>query len=438
MAAVGRVGKLWYPDSRMVVWQKIRRELGQGRTLIAFTSLQAVALGVGILVPLIVAKVFSADAFGRFALAKMIVFFFTSLLISSGQAPFIVFANQEKTRTGKINKAFTTQCVFLVATFCLLLCIILPLSKYIMAFAKISAWDLLFVLLAFVGVAINTFVCNLFMALNQRIKKSAVELVFGSLTLGFILVFYLTQRTNLRTVFFAYFLSALPVLVISLMSIDFNQILPFAFDRQCLRDTFNFSKWIVLGGMAIYFVNWGDNLVLRLFTSMAEIGTYNLAYQIFKGVVMLSLTLNSYFLPFVSRHVGDSTKMKNYLFKKRPRIFLIGLICIGLIFLLAPQILNLFGPDYRNSVGVLRILLVGSLAMLYTVFYIPVLNCLKRYRFHQTVNVFQVLLNVALDILLVPIIGALGAAVATTIGYFCQAVVFEIYFRVRLRKLLWE
>jgi len=32
MAVVGRVGKLWYPDSRMVVWQKIRRELGQGRS----------------------------------------------------------------------------------------------------------------------------------------------------------------------------------------------------------------------------------------------------------------------------------------------------------------------------------------------------------------------------------------------------------------------
>jgi Na+-driven multidrug efflux pump len=40
--------------------------------------------------------------------------------------------------------------------------------------------------------------------------------------------------------------------------------------------------------------------------------------------------------------------------------------------------------------------------------------------------------------LLVPVMGLLGAAVATTTAYFCQAVTFEIYFRIRLRKLFWQ
>jgi O-antigen/teichoic acid export membrane protein len=171
---------------------------------------------------------------------------------------------------------------------------------------------------------------------------------------------------------------------------------------------------------------------------MADIGAYNLGYQVFKGVVMLALIVNSYFLPFVSQHISDGPTMRDYLSRKRSRIFLVGVFCIVLLFLTVPYIFNFYGEDYRDSAAVLRILLVGTVPILHTAFYVPILNSLKRYRFHQTVNVFHVVLNLLLDMLLVPVMGLLGAAVATTTAYFCQAVTFEIYFRIRLRKLFWQ
>jgi O-antigen/teichoic acid export membrane protein len=171
---------------------------------------------------------------------------------------------------------------------------------------------------------------------------------------------------------------------------------------------------------------------------MADIGAYNLGYQVFKGVVMLALIVNSYFLPFVSRHISDGPRMRDYLSRKRSRIFLVGVFCIALLFLVTPYIFNFYGEGYRDSAAVLRILLVGTVPILHTAFYVPILNSLQRYRFHQTVNVFHVVLNLLLDMLLVPVMGLLGAAVATTIAYFCQAVTFEIYFRIRLRKLFWQ
>jgi Na+-driven multidrug efflux pump len=44
-------------------------------------------------------------------------------------------------------------------------------------------------------------------------------------------------------------------------------------------------------------------------------------------------------------------------------------------------------------------------------------------------------INLGLDLLLVPAMGMLGAAVATVIAYFCRVVIMETYFRLRLRKL---
>ena len=99
--------------------KKIKEELRQSKTLLTFTSLKAIGQTLGMIAPLVIAKFFSPELFGSYSLAKMIVFFFTTLLILSSQTPFIVFANQEKAKTGKINKAFSVQCVFLFLSLCL-------------------------------------------------------------------------------------------------------------------------------------------------------------------------------------------------------------------------------------------------------------------------------------------------------------------------------
>jgi Na+-driven multidrug efflux pump len=85
---------------------------------------------------------------------------------------------------------------------------------------------------------------------------------------------------------------------------------------------------------------------------------------------------------------------------------------------------------------VLRVLLIAVVAISYSIFYDPILNVLKVYKFAQTVNLLQVLLNLLLDVLLVPAMGMLGAATATVLAYLCRAVTIEIYFRVKLKRML--
>ena len=412
---------------------KIKQELKQGKTLLQFGLLK----GTAELAPLVIAGLFSPELFGSYSLAKMVVFFFVSLLLSSAETPFIVFANQERAKTGKINKAFSVQCIFWISGLCIFLVIMLPLNKHIAAFAKISGTDLVFVLLAFVGLAIKSFLCNLFLSLGQRIKNSLAEFVFGGLNILLIFVFYYVGMINLRTVFLVYPISAVLVALIFIKTIDFNQLLPFGIDKRLVTDMFNFAKVIMLGATSGYFINWGDNLILRLFVPLRDIGQYNLGYQAFKGVVMLIFVLNGYFLPFVSQHIEDTARMRNYLSNKKPKIFLLGLVAIGLLFIFVPYILKVvYKGVYQDSIPVLRILLIGSVFILYTTFYIPILNALKKYMFSQVANLFQVLLNLALDLLLVPAMGILGAAVATVFAYFCYAVAAEVYFRVKLKKLL--
>jgi O-antigen/teichoic acid export membrane protein len=183
-------------------------------------------------------------------------------------------------------------------------------------------------------------------------------------------------------------------------------------------------------------------MILRLYESLgvvswADIGSYGLAYQVFKGLATLTFVVNAYFLPFISQHIEDSAKIRLYLYSKRPKIFLLGLVFIGIVFVAAPYLLRLIDASrYQGSDVVLTTLLIANVLVLWVIFYAPILNALKKYKFTQTLNVIQLLLSVLLALLLVPVMGMVGAAVATVLAYFCQVVIIETYFRARLKKLL--
>ncbi len=419
------------------MFQWIRREFEQARQLLQFGFLKTAGQALGMIAPLVIAKFFSPELFGSYSLAKMVVFFFTALLVASAQTPFIVFASQERNQTGKINKSFSVQCVFLSFSIAIYLLLSFVCRGAITAFAKISQTDLIFMSLAFIGISLKMFLDNLLMSLGLRLRNALVELIYGSLILAFIFIFYLNGMLGLKTIFLAYFLSSVLVSVIVAVSVDFDLLMPFSLDLEYFKGMLDFAKWVVLGGTAAYFINWGDNLVLRYFVSMKDIGQYNLGYQIFTGVGVLTFVISTYFVPFISQHINDASKIRIYLYNKRPKIFFLGLAGIGLIFVAVPYVLNfIYGGVYAESIPVLRILLIGSVLILYTTFYEAILYALKSYKFTQTVNLFQVLLNLLLDVILVPVMGISGAAAATVFAYLCRAVIIEVYFRLKLRELL--
>jgi len=242
---------------------------------------------------------------------------------------------------------------------------------------------------------------------------------------------------NIRTVFLVYPASTIVLAAVVLPGVDFRQLLPLQFKRERLQEMFDFTKWMMLGGTAVYFINWGDNLVLRLYVSLAAIGQYNLGYQVFKGIVTLIYTIGRYFLPFVAEHIENKDKMRAYLFNKRFKLMLLGVSCIAFVFFIIPYMFSaIYGETYRQSVSVVRILMIASVLVLYNTFYSPVLHTLKKYKVVQATSVMQVLANLLLDLILVPRWGMQGAAIATLVGYACTAVAMELYFRIKIRKVL--
>lgn len=416
---------------------KIKNELIQAKTFLSFTFVKIFGHLFIFLISLIIAKMLSPAGFGSYSLSIMIVFFFTSLFIYSSQIPFIVYANEEKKRDNRINITFSIQLVFLLMSLISFILILFLFKNNIKNFTGMSDLNLVFLFFAYLGIGLNSFIENLFLALDKRFVHALYFLAFGTLNLVLILFFYSQKNVNINTIFLTFFISGIISFVLFFHQIEFKKLFPFVLEKRIFFEMSKWVKWQIMGSISIYLINWGDNIVLSYFVSMEEIGVYNLGYQLFKGLISLTYILYSYFIPFISQNFNDNKKMRNYLYVKRPKIILIGILCGVFIFVSIPHIISyIYGNIYKESAVVLRILLVGLFFHLYVVFYTPIFNSMKRYKFIQSASIIQILINILLDIILVPIMGIIGAAIGTTMAYFVTLILYERYFLDNFPKLL--
>ena len=415
----------------------IKKELNAGKNLITFIGLQVTSQVIDALIPFFVAKLFLPELFASYELSRTLIFLVAAITISSAQNSFIIYANEERTQRGKINRTFSVQCVFAGGSLGVFYCITLFLSKPLTIFTKISEIELFFVSLAFVGFVLKTFLANLFLGLGERNKCALTGLVYNILTVATIVLFYLLGHLNLSTIFLTYFLSSVLIILIFLKTIPWKSLFPFEFEVKYFKGMLLFTTWMMIGVTAGHFINWGDKYFLRAFVTMEEIGICSLSYLAFKGLTYATSSLNSYFIPFISQHLDNKEKLRTYLYSKRPRILALGLAGLVGIFFLFPYILRyIFGDTYLGAEAILKILLIANGINLYITFYAPFFNVLKKYRDFNIICIIHALINLILFIILIPRIGIKGAAIATVIAFFCRAIIVEIYFRYNVRSIL--
>jgi O-antigen/teichoic acid export membrane protein len=242
---------------------------------------------------------------------------------------------------------------------------------------------------------------------------------------------------TLERVFPIFFIAPLIAGCLLISKTEYQKLLPPSYNKDSFHKLVNYTRWMALGGTAVYLLNWGDNIVLRKFSTMEEIGVYNLGYQFFKGMIMIFNIIKIYFLPFISQHIDNKNKIKNYLVVKRTRIFLTGTLGSLCLFLAVPYFIDLaYKGQYQDAILVFRILLIGAICSLFSMFYDPIFSSLKKFHVVQAIVIVGVIVNLSLDYVLVSYMGFIGAAIATAFTYFLMAGMKFMYFRMCCKTLI--
>jgi len=181
-------------------------------------------------------------------------------------------------------------------------------------------------------------------------------------------------------------------------------------------------------------LHWTDTLMLGYFKTSSVVGIYNGAISM---VVLLPTILNAtafIFIPistelYAKNMIGEMGKCYKILTKW------VFLCTIPIFFMLVifPEIsLNLlFGPKYSDAALPLIILAFGSMFNIFLGFNGLSLIAMGRTKFIMVASLTSVLFNVIIDVLLIPPLGMIGAAIGSLLSIW----IFNILKSIKLYQL---
>ncbi len=176
-----------------------------------------------------------------------------------------------------------------------------------------------------------------------------------------------------------------------------------------------------------------DVLIVGVFASSAETGRYALAGRLIGvGIVFIGL-FQSVYLAALSRSRRDPEQVAGLVRSASRLVWLVGTPVLVVLVASAGLVVPLvFGEHYRGAIELTQVMLPALLLLAFTSIWSGVLLAYQRNRAVAVVAVAAASLNVAVNFALIPLIGAVGASIATVAGEAAQLALC----RVAARRVL--
>lgn len=360
-----------------------------------------------IVVLLMIARKFGAGEFGQLALALSIIDI-SKVVADLGIDIIIIrriaadLSSTEKLFGNIISLKllFSTGCFFTA-----------PLA-HVLIFERAGGVELVFIVAfsIYTSLLINAFV-SYFQA-----KLSMARVVISNLTGAGIYILLtiagIGSDLPLRVVIVAMPLSELVTLALMLRQFRREAQLRLAFDKAVIFDILKESVFVGISGIIVVTYLRLDTLVIGWFVGDRGVGEYAVAYRLVEPFLLIfsSLATSLYASLSGAWGVAPLAQIRQTIKRVIVPVVMLALIGIcGLSFLGRP-FLNMLSDEYSKSANVLFVLSWSILFKAVNTQLTAILNSLGKFRIITIIAANNLLLCLALNLLLVPRYGILGAA----------------------------
>ncbi len=175
-------------------------------------------------------------------------------------------------------------------------------------------------------------------------------------------------------------------------------------------------------------MNWTDSIMLGIFSTEQNVGIYNTVSRLVSATSIFLFAVNSIAAPkFVEYYKGGNYENLVKFAKFSTKLsFYLSLPLIIFLFLFGKQTLSIFGESFLVGYLPLVILLIGQIINISSGGVSIFLQMTGFEKFHRNVLFLSLILNIVLNILLIPIYGIIGASLATAITICFWNIIFTI------------
>lgn len=199
------------------------------------------------------------------------------------------------------------------------------------------------------------------------------------------------------------------------------------FSRPLLREMNRFGVPLVPAALALIAVNFSDRFFLVHLAGLDEVGLYEIGVRIASAMVLLLTAFRMAWPAFAYSIEDDGEARRTYAYVLTYLVVVASWLALALG-LLAPWLVRLLTqPEFYAGERVVAPLAFGGMAYAaYIVMAIGVGRA-KRTQFNWLITGLAAVVNVALNLLLIPPYGMMGAAVATVAAYGVMFVAMTWY-----------
>jgi O-antigen/teichoic acid export membrane protein len=393
------------------------RRVGLAGITNAIVSLRAL-----ILIP-ILTKTLGADAYGIWSQITVTVSLFAPLCTLGLGYAVIRFLAPEKDR-GKVSKDFSSifATTSLIALAVSGLVFGLSQSLAIAVFGGIAAafYIKISALLIFLA-AIDNLMINYFTGF-QQIRKYSIFLISQTVGEVALIAYLVVSGFGLLGAIIAVLSVRALTSIVGFLWIE-SDIRPSKPSLSAVKSYLPFSLPLVPTALSYWLVNLGDRYVIGYFMGASAVGIYSASYSLGSLLAFFYAPLPAVLLPaMVKSYENDKIpEVKTYL-KYSLKFFLMFAIpsFFGLSILARSLLTTLATSDFVGGYMIVPVVAFATLLFYCSSINTSILNLFKETKRVGIIFGASAVINVIMNIALVPKMGIMGAAVATLVAFLVQ------------------
>ena len=208
------------------------------------------------------------------------------------------------------------------------------------------------------------------------------------------------------------------------ISFQFQRIVPI------LKQSWPFALLIMLMGL----YNYMDSVMLKLLIGDEEAGVYALGYRLFYALLMFAQIFSGVLLPFFSKNINDVNVVRQVSNYTSKLLLLIGFSVVFFSYSYGMDIMQLLYPDKATaaSSNAFVILMFGFIGSVLVLVYGTLLTAALELKYLNMAAFATLVINLVLNVKLIPQYGASGAAIATLVS---QLIFGGVCFMISFQKV---
>lgn len=370
----------------------------------------------------LVANVLSAEAYGQVGIGLSILTIGTTLGLVGSQAGVARYLSRFSDDADRRGVIVTGGVIALIGSAVVSVGLYFNLdllASYLLDEGDSTQLLGLFVLAIPVVAVLKTGIALIRGMENTIYRTYAEQLVYPGLRLLLLAVFLVGFGWGIAAAGYAYLASAAVSAVVALILFQrlFEVRGPF---RTNFGEMLAYSAPLVFSGFASMLLSRSDTLMIGIFRSNVEVAYYEAAFPLATGLSMFLGAFGFMYFPIISRlDSEDRIGEVNTTYKLTTKwVFLLTFPVFLLLFTFPDDVLRIiFRPEYAEAGFALSILSVGFFSQAATGRCTETLSAFGKTRAIFVINSSSFLLNLGLNLFLIPRHGFVGASVASAIAY---------------------